>query len=118
MCIRTASMTRVSTRGGFVSMRSIRRSGRKLSLLTVILTLLVGSASVFAQTAPTPNFTATPLSPSDQTSLSVVKTNPAAQPQLQSARMTAGPIKRVGVIVKLKDASLATYTGDVSGLAA
>src|SRR5829696_5093764 len=56
----------LSTRGGFVSMRSIRRSGRKLSLLVVILTLLVGSASAFAQTSPNPNFTATPLSPSDQ----------------------------------------------------
>ena len=99
-------------------MRSFRKSGRKLSLLVVILTMLAGSASAFAQTSPNPNFTATPLSPSDQSSLSVVKDNPAAQPQLQGARSAAPAPKRVGVIVKLKDAPLATYKGEVPGLAA
>jgi len=80
--------------------------------------MLVGSASAFAQVAPAPGFTATPLSPSDQTSLAVVKNDAATQPQLQSARMAAGPVKRIGVIVKLKDASLAAYQGGVPGLAA
>lgn len=99
-------------------MRSIRRSGRKLSLLTIILTLLVGSASAFAQATPASGLTATPLSPSDQSSLSVVKDNAAALPQPQSARRAAPAAKRIGVIVKLKDASLATYKGEVPGLAA
>jgi uncharacterized repeat protein (TIGR01451 family) len=99
-------------------MRSIRRSGRKLSLLTVILTMLVGSASAFAQVAPAPGLTATPLSPSDQASLSVIKDNAVAQPQLQSAQRAAPAPKRVGVIVKLKDASLAAYRGDLPGMAA
>jgi subtilisin family serine protease len=98
-------------------MRSFRKSGRKLSLLVVILTMLAGSASAFGQTSQSTNFTAAPLSPSDQATLAVVK-NDAAQPQLQAARSAAPAPKRVGVIVKLKDASLATYKGDVPGLAA
>src|SRR5215213_6040411 len=35
--------------GGFVSMRSIRRSGRLVTLFMVILTVLAGSASAFAK---------------------------------------------------------------------
>jgi uncharacterized repeat protein (TIGR01451 family) len=98
-------------------MRSFRKSGRKLSLLVVILTMLAGTASAFGQTPPNPNFTATPLSPSDQSTLAVAKDN-AAQPQLQAARGAGTAAKRVGVIVKLKGDSLATYKGDVPGLAA
>ena len=68
-------------------MRSFRRSGRKLSLLVVILTMLAGSASAFGQTSQPTNFTAAPLSPSDQATLAVVKNDARSH----SSRLRAAP---------------------------
>ena len=84
----------------------------------VILTLLAGSASAFAQTAPATQFYRYAAFAFGLNIAAVVKNNRGARPQPQAARMTAGPVKRIGVIVKLKDAPLATYKGDVPGLAA
>src|SRR4029434_8169422 len=89
------------------------RKRRLLSLLIVVLTALAGSVSAFAQVSQSSNFTATPLAPSDQTPLTVVRNNAA-----QSARRFGASSKLVGVIVKLSDAPLATYKGDLPGLAA
>src|SRR6476620_9403720 len=112
MCTRSSSMTGLSTRGGFVSMRSIRRSGRLLTLLMVILTLLAGSASALAKAPQQPHFTATPLTPSSQYSATIA-TDIGNRPQA-AARSNA---KLVSVIVKLQAAPLATYAGGVPGLA-
>jgi hypothetical protein len=107
----------LSTRGGFVSMRSIRRSGRLLTLLMVVLTLLAGSTAALAKAPQQPHFTATPLAPSDQYSITSAKDG-VSQPQ-SSARLAGANIsKLVSVIVKLNSASLASYKGDVPGLAA
>src|SRR6476619_1081017 len=93
-------------------MRSIRRSGRKLSLLVVILTMLAGSASALAK-APQGQFTATQLYPSSQYSTTIAKdVGSRAQAAAQSSA------KLVSVIVKLQTAPLATYAGGIPGLAA
>src|SRR6476659_8075487 len=106
-------MPGLSTRGGFVSMRSIRNRGRLLTLLMIILTLLAGSASALAKAPEQPHFTATPLTPSSQYSATIAK-DIGNRPQAL-ARSNA---KLVSVIVKLQNAPLATYTGGVPGLAA
>ncbi len=79
-------------------MRSIRRSGRLITLFMVILTVLAGSASALAK-APQRQFTATQLYPSSQYSVSVAKdTGSRPQAAIQAARSSA---KLVSVIVKL-----------------
>jgi subtilisin family serine protease len=77
----------------------------------VILTLGAGSASALAQ-GQQRQFTATPLYPSSQYSSTITK-DMGSRPRAL-ARSNA---KLVSVIVKLKDAPLATYTGGVPGLA-
>src|SRR6476620_11565918 len=113
MCTRSSSMTGLSTRGGFVSMRSIRRSGRLLTLLMVVLTLLAGSASALAKAPQQRQFTATALTPSSQYSATIAK-DIGSRPQA-AARSSA---KLVSVIVKLQAAPLVSYAGGVPGLAA
>jgi subtilisin family serine protease len=96
-------------------MHSPRRSRRLLSLLLVVLTALVGSASALAQ-GGVKGFTATPLSPSDQYSMTTAKDTANRPAAALGANSSSG--KLVSVIVKLNSASLAAYTGDVPGLAA
>jgi subtilisin family serine protease len=96
-----------------MSMRSSRKSWRLLSLLMVVLTALAGSASAFAQGGGK-TFTATPLSPSSQSTIVIAK-NGTAQPGLRTAGATA---RLMSVIVKLNAEPLTTYEGDVPGLAA
>ena len=96
-------------------MRSIRRSGRLITLFMVILTVLAGSASALAK-APQPQFTATPLIAASQYSATVTK-DVGSRPQAAIQAIGAST-KLVSVIVKLQAEPLATYAGEIPGLAA
>lgn len=92
-------------------MRPHNRSRRVLSLVLVILTMLAGTASVFAQSSGRAQGTLT------QSSLTVTNESQfdstkaeAITPALQNGM--------VNVIVKLQADSLATYEGDIAGLPA
>ncbi|MEO7911024.1 MAG: S8 family serine peptidase [Roseiflexaceae bacterium] len=97
-------------------MRSIRRSGRLITLFLVILTVLAGSASALAKAPQQQQFTATALTPESQYSAAITK-DIGHRPQA-AARAVGSNTKLVSVIVKLQAASLANYAGDVPGLAA
>lgn len=93
-------------------MRPGPRSHRYFSLLLIALLALAGSASAVAQSGNGGRFTATPLRP--QRAVSVDGSKEGAR----SSKAPQRPGALASVIVKLKDAPLASYTGDLAGLPA
>ena len=86
-------------------MKQRRKGWTVLSLFSVLTMLVLACAPSFAQGVGPGGFQATPLTP--ESTIQIAKSAPATS----GAKLTS-------VIVKLKGAPLAAYTGDIQGLAA